>query len=73
MAQSVTNIERDVTGAEVPTYRPITYTYNGAGNVETATVVQPADATAGTPTITWVRTFTYVGLNLTVDSGWVRQ
>lgn len=73
MAQSVSNIDRDVEGAEVPTYRPIAYTYNGNGDVVTATVAQPADTEAGTPLITWVRTFTYVGLNLTLDSGWVRQ
>ena len=32
-----------------------------------------SNSAAGTPEITWVRTFTYDGADLTNDSGWVKQ
>lgn len=58
-------MERDTDGNPVPTWLGQSYTYDGSGNRETATVTDGTD--------TWVATYTYSGGDLVAESGWVKQ
>lgn len=62
----------DTAGNPLPWYfnsRPRVMTYNGSNQLETE-VVTGQDAEVG---VTWTKTYTYTGANLTGISGWVRS
>ena len=73
MAELTALCELDTNGHVVPIWRPRVTTFNATPDIVTITIVQPADTAAGTPEITWVKTYTYTGVNRTGDSGWVKQ
>ncbi len=58
-------MERDTDGGPVPVWLAHAFTYDGSGNLQTETITDGADS--------WVRTLTYSGGNLVLDSRWVKQ